>query len=103
MNNEGVTLKPSEAHLASLCVAIVCGIVGGMLATWTMFWNSRIADLSIPLGYGLVLTAILSFCVSWIVCKYLFKSAHNWYGAKSWYHRIYDGVAIVSGMIYFLN
>ena len=101
-NKKNLTITSSEAHLASLCVAIVSGGIGGILAIMCSIVRIKIYT-SISLEYLLnnvdtiILAGILGFCVSWIVCKYLFKSAHRWYGSKSWYHRVYDLVGVVSG------
>lgn len=96
-----LTLTSLEAHLASICVAIVSGGIGGVLAKiiFTIICSSY-NDLSVSFVYwhGLSYAGVLGFCVSWIVCDCLFKSAHDWYGAKSWYHRVYDLVGIVSGI-----
>ncbi len=99
MAKKNLILKNSEAHLASLCVAIVSGGIGGLLAKWSVYWYSRIADLSLSLGFGLSVAALLGFCTSWLVCEYLFPSAHKWYGHSSWYHRAYDSVGVISGVL----
>ncbi len=85
-----------EAHFASLCVAIVSGSLGGLLAIWLDSKDQNLAHL--------IVAGILAFSISWLVCKFLFPSAHKWYGAKSLYHRVYDLVAIGSGVLvcYFL-
>jgi len=100
-NKQNLTLTSSEAHLASLCVAIVSGGIGGALAkivciaVWG-FYNDY--NSSFVYWYSLFYAGMLGFSVSWMVCNHLFKSAHEWYGSKSWYHRIYDLVGVISGV-----
>ena len=93
-----LTLKDYEAHIASMCVAIVSGGIGGGLTS--LIYNQLfIFGLTAPIAAP----AIGGYAVAWLVCKFLFPSAHKWYGHGSWSHRIYDLVGIVSGVrIYWL-
>lgn len=87
MLKENLHLSIREAHIASLCVSIVCGVTGSIIP-------------SVLLSYSLTNLALIlscSFIFSWVVCKYLFQSAHHWYGEGSIYHRVYDTLSILSG------
>ena len=99
-----LTLKDYEAHIASMCVAIVSGGIGGGIAKFTMFMNGIFyPHISWYPACGFVLAAFLGFMIAWLVCEHLFPSAHEWYGHGSLSHRIYDLVGIVSGVgIYWL-
>ncbi len=107
MTKRNLILSNSEAHLASLCVAIVSGTIGGSLAKSGIYWYSHwyTADLTIPIYWGLIFAGILGFAISWVVCQFLFPSAHKWYNPKSWYHRAYDTVGVISGVLiyYFMG
>jgi hypothetical protein len=89
-NTKTCNLQPREAHLASICVAIVFGVLGGKLSLW--FYEE-------PTWHLYAATAGYGFMFPWLVCKHLFPTAHHWYGAKSWAHRAYDliGVAAAFG------
>lgn len=89
-----LTLTEFEAHFASVCVAIVFGTIGGLIAI--MF--SGILNIWIVAG----LTAFLGFIIPWFICKYPFHSAHEWYGANSIAHRIYDSIGVVAAFIVFV-
>ena len=95
---EDLTLKPYEAHLASLCVAIVSGGIGGVLVKWIIYFYSTALHLDINL-LGFIPAAVFSFSVAWLVCDYLFPSAHKWYGHDTLHHRIYDFTGTVSGVL----
>ena len=101
MTKRNLILSNSEAHIASLCVAIVSGATGGSLAKLELYWYSHwyTADLTIPIWYGLIVAGILGFALSWVVCQFLFPSAHKWYDHSSWYHRAYDTVGVISGVL----
>lgn len=96
-----LTLKSLETHLASLSVAIVCGLIGAILTIWTVFSYKYFYDIDMTILFSVLMAAVFGFCISWLVCQHLFTSAHVWYGAKSLYHRIYDGVAVVSGVMFY--
>ena len=86
MKKRQLKLKDYEAHIASMCVAIISGSIGGALA------------LPVP-EYGYGIAGILGYAVAWLVCKFAFPSAHKWYGHDSWSHRIYDIVGFFSGVL----
>jgi hypothetical protein len=86
-----ITLPAFEAHLASISVAIVSGSIAGNLMT--LFIGKLL------LWVLILLTAILGFTISWVVCKYLFKTAHVWYGSGTLSHRLYDSVGIISALV----
>jgi hypothetical protein len=97
MQKDKLTLKPYEAHFAALCVAIISGASGSCMVIVLTQYNAM------QLIYGLILVCIVGFCVSWIVCKYLFPSAHKWYGHLTFLHRIYDIVSITSAaLLYYI-
>ena len=92
-NTESINLPAFEADLASVSVAIVAGSIGGNIGT-------LLTDI-FPL-WGLWLTILgLGFLIPWVVCKYLFKTAHAWYGSGSLKHRLYDGIGIISAVVAF--
>jgi len=91
--NKGIHLPSNEAHLAALCVAVVMGSIGG---------NVSILLINIIPFWSLFAVVIaLGFIIPWFVCKYLFKTAHAWYGSNTLSHRLYDGVGIISAVIAF--
>ncbi len=92
-HSETVNLKASEAHLASLCVAIVFGLLGGGLGLLVL----KFVVISTTVIY--LISAALGFLVPWIVCNNYFPTAHHWYGANSIAHRIYDLVGIVAAVV----
>lgn len=109
-HKKDLKLKPLEAHMASLCVAMVSGGFGGLLAKLAVLSYNTIHYLNIELGsgtallninliFGLILSMVLGFGSSWVVCEYAFPSAHKWYGHSSLYHRVYDVVGIVGGVL----
>lgn len=79
----GVELTRRELALASLCVAIVCGSIGGVAGALVGAWWA---------------SPVLGFAVAWVVCERVFPNAHHYYGARSVSHRIYDTVAIASSV-----
>jgi len=89
-----VNLQPKEAHLASLCVAIVFGVMGGGL---TLLFKSNLT-LSITATY--IIAFVLGFSLPWIVCRTYFVTAHRWYGSKSASHRLYDLVGIFTAILF---
>ncbi len=89
-----VNLQPKEAHLASLCVAIVFGVIGGGLA---LLLKSNL-PLSITATY--IIASISGFSLPWIICRSYFVTAHRWYGAKSISHRIYDLIGIFAATLF---
>jgi len=89
--NDTCNLKPYEAHLASICVAIVFGCLGGYFA------KSMINDVNYWLY---LLTGLAGFLFPYIICKYIFVTAHEWYGEKSLSHRVYDLIGIVSALLF---
>ncbi len=89
-----LTLPEFEAHFASVCVAIVFGTIGGHIAA--LFSGT----LTIWVVAGL--TAFLGFIIPWLVCRYLFKTAHVWYGANSFAHRLYDSSGVVAAFVVFI-
>ena len=91
--NDGLNLPPFEANLASFCVAIVAGSIGGNIGT-------LLPDI-IPFWSLIIFVLALGFIIPWIVCKSLFKTAHAWYGSNTLKHRLYDGVGISSAVIAF--
>ncbi|MES0488350.1 MAG: hypothetical protein ABUK01_00055 [Leptospirales bacterium] len=88
--SETITLNSFEANLASVCVAIVFGSIGGNIGT--------LLTGLLPFWGLITLILALGFIFPWIVCKYLFKTAHEWYGPASWQHRMYDGIGIVAAV-----
>ena len=84
-------LSWNEINLASMSVAIVCGSLGAVLT------HSFIPVLPYLLNY--LISGILGFGIAWIVCEYLFESAHSFYGPASIWHRIYDGISILSAIL----
>lgn len=94
-----LTLKDYEAHIASMCVAIVSGGIGGGLALALDLLFHGPAIHFVDYLYA----AFAGYGIAWLVCTFLFPSAHKWYGHGSWSHRIYDLVGIISGVgIYWL-
>jgi len=88
-----LVLKSYEAHHASICIAIVYGIIAG-----------HIASTGIYQPYGIYLAIGLGFIIPWLICEYTFPSAHRWYGPKAWVHRAYDAIGIAISMtIYFCH
>ncbi len=85
---------PNETHLASLCVSVIFGSLGGLNGVWTVY--------TFPIGINIwvqgIICALFGFLFTWMICKYWFFTAHEWYGYKSFAHRIYDAVGIVSAM-----
>ncbi|MCH8069356.1 MAG: hypothetical protein IID16_08855 [Candidatus Marinimicrobia bacterium] len=63
-----INLPAFEVGFASICVAIVAGSIGGNIGTLLTdvfpFWGLLIFILG------------LGFIIPWVVCKYLFKTAH---------------------------
>jgi len=99
-----LNLKAHEAHHASICVAIVWGIVAGIIASFNPILELIASFTPILKEYGIYIAVILGFCIPWVVCKYTFTSAHQWYKPKSWSHRGYDMVGIVAAVsIYWLH
>lgn len=96
LKTETCNLQPMEAHLASACVAIIFGTIGGFIG---------IASLTIVTTSISTIIALLGgFVIPWLVCKYLFNTAHMWYGRNSFMHRIYDGIGIIAAIItFYLN
>ena len=95
MKKKQLTLKDYEAHIASMCVAIVSGGIGGLIVS-----GLTVIGLHLNSGFlGFLGAAIWGWWASWLVCKYLFPSAHHWYGHGSWSHRIYDLVGIAGGVL----
>jgi len=94
--SDSVNLLGREAHLASLCVAIVFGLVGAGLSL-LLFKFIVLSNTTLYL-----ISAVLGFSVPWLVCQYYFTSAHHWYRAKSIAHRIYDlvGLLVAIGIVY---
>lgn len=88
-----INLSAFEADLASICVAIVAGSIGGNIGT-------LLTDI-FPFWVLLIFIISLGFIIPWLVCMYLFKTAHAWYGSGSFNHRIYDGVGIISAVVAF--
>ena len=86
-------LQPIEAHIASICVAIVFGTIGGFIGVIFLMIFSNTISLLIAVFGG--------FLIPWIVCKYLFKTAHLWYGQSSLYHRAYDSVGVLAAIATF--
>ena len=99
-----LTLKDYEAHIASMCVAIISGGIGGTIISKGVQFLINLFIAGNPGDIGeLILAGGWGWWLSWLVCKHLFPSAHEWYGHGSWSHRIYDLVGIVSGVgIYWL-
>ncbi len=89
-----LTLPEFEAHFASVCVAIVFGTVGGKIA---VLFSGHISIWIVA-----ALTAILGFFIPWFICKYPFHTAHEWYGANSIAHRIYDAIGVVAAFLVFI-
>ena len=91
--SRSVKLPAFEADVASICVAIVAGSIGGNIGTLLTdvfpFWGLLIFILG------------LGFVIPWVVCKYLFKTAHVWYGSGSLKHRLYDGIGMISAVVAF--
>lgn len=85
-------LEPHEAHHASFCVAIVWGLIAGLVSSYAPF----IRD------YGLYISPILGYLFPWAVCKFTFASAHYWYGFKSWSHRAYDLCGVIVSVVVYL-
>ncbi len=100
MKKKQLTLKDYEAHIASMCVAIVSGGIGGALYLLTKKGVCLANFMSCghhpiyPIG-----AAFISWYAAWLVCRNAFPSAHHWYGHGSWSHRIYDTVGIASGVL----
>ncbi|MCH7733276.1 MAG: hypothetical protein IIA61_11730 [Candidatus Marinimicrobia bacterium] len=88
-----INLPAFEVGFASICVAIVAGSIGGNIGTLLTdvfpFWGLLIFILG------------LGFIIPWVVCKYLFKTAHAWYGSSTLKHRLYDGVGMISAVVAF--
>ena len=89
MSNRNIklTLENYEAHHSSICVAIVYGCLGGLLAKL------------IPLAHSWIFAIGFGYIITWIICKYAFPSVHEWYGYNSFYHRIYDFVGVWSALL----
>jgi hypothetical protein len=84
-------LTPVEAHLASLCVAIVSGAIPAAI-----FLS---LGLQLSLIKVIIIVTAISYVFPWCVCKYIFTTAHHWYGFSSWAHRVYDMVGVLSGLL----
>jgi hypothetical protein len=95
--SETCNLKPNETHLGSLCVAIVFGELGGLIGIKGM----SLLTLDISLWWTGLVCVLLGYILPWLVCRYLFVTAHNWYGHRSVAHRIYDTVVILSALVIF--
>ena len=91
-HSETCNLKPYEAHLSSLCIAIVFGTIGGCLG---LLFN-EIFNITSVAG---ATCSIVGFIVAWVVCRYFFATAHEWYGHNSIAHRIYDIIGTISGLL----
>jgi hypothetical protein len=78
-----ITMKRRELHHASVCVALVYGALGGVLAGLTGWWW---------------LAPILGFAIAWVVCERAFPSAHAYYGDWSVYHILYNLIAAGAGL-----
>ncbi|MDH5229649.1 MAG: hypothetical protein OEY38_06300, partial [Gammaproteobacteria bacterium] len=73
--DDGVFLPLFEANLASCCVSMVSGSIAGNLCS--------LAKDQLPFWALVCSAGIFGFLFAWVVCKYLFKTAHHWYGSDS--------------------
>ena len=96
MRTETCNLTPNETHLGSICVAIVSGSIGGLVALNVLSLGTSL----FPFGpYGHIgIHVLFGFYFSLYVCKKLFETDHNWYGHNSIVHRIYYAGGIISGV-----
>jgi hypothetical protein len=99
-----LVLPASEVHNGSLCVAITNGLVSGILVfvIITMIAEQPLPKLLQSVGLQITLVVIASFCINWFICEHFFSTAHAWYGAGTFYHRMYDFVGIVVAVVAFL-
>lgn len=94
VNKQSINLPAFEAHTASICVALVSGFVAGKLSIALYNFSASYAQLNNGVLYCLI--AFLGFAIPWVVCKYVFHTAHHWYGAKSLAHRMYDSLGVIA-------
>jgi len=80
-----IEITQFEENISGNCVAIVCGAIPGIIA----------GKLNLPVW----VVPPLSFASSWWVCENLFPIAHEYYGAGSIWHRLYDLNSVGSGLL----